>query len=131
MEARDALGHPQTFQAKAAIITLPLGVLQSGQVRINPLPAAIKNALARLAVGGIVKVIFRFREPFWERTRVKGFTFMHALGETVPMWWRPRPFDSMVLGGWAAARARKNCPGPRKVCRRRASPSRHSSARLA
>ena len=64
VEARDALGHPQSFQAKAARITLPLGVLQSGQVRINPLPTAIKNALERLEVGGIVKVIFRFREPF-------------------------------------------------------------------
>lgn len=27
---------------------------------------------------------------------------MHALEETVPVWWRPRPFDSMVLVGWAA-----------------------------
>lgn len=102
VDTRDPLGHPQRFGARAAIVALPLGVLQSGQVRISPLPGWLRNTIARLETGGIVKVLFRFREPFWERTKARRFTFMHAIGETVPTWWRPRPFDSTVLVGWAA-----------------------------
>jgi monoamine oxidase len=101
VRARDALGAAQQFTASAAIVTLPLGVLNSGDVRFSPAPRLLERA-RRLAVGNIVKFLFRFREPFWERTRLRDFTFLHAIEERVPVWWRPRPFTSTVLVGWAA-----------------------------
>lgn len=101
VRARDALGAKQEFTARAAIVTLPLGVLNSGEVRFSPVPHLLARA-RKLTVGNIVKFVFRFREPFWERTRLRDFTFLHTIEERVPVWWRPRPFTSPVLVGWAA-----------------------------
>jgi monoamine oxidase len=102
LETRDALGAVRRFQAKSAVVTLPLGVLREGSVRLEPMPAAVRSAVGRLSVGGIVKVLLRFRERFWERTRLSRFTFLHLPGAPVPTWWRTHPFDSQVLVGWAA-----------------------------
>jgi monoamine oxidase/CRP-like cAMP-binding protein len=56
------------FDADAAIITLPLGVLQSRAVRFDPeLPARKRDAIQRLGVGLLDKVILTFDEPFWPR----------------------------------------------------------------
>lgn len=52
--------------AHAAISTLPLGVLKSGTVRFVPeLPEGKRSALAHLEMGPVLKLILRFREPFW------------------------------------------------------------------
>jgi monoamine oxidase len=56
----------ETLEARAAVCTLPLGVLQSGDVRFQPeLPAAKRSALRALGMGPVVKVLLRFRERFW------------------------------------------------------------------
>jgi monoamine oxidase len=55
-----------TFEAEAAIITLPLGVLRSGDVEFSPaLPEPKATAIARLGMGNLVKVILTYRKPFW------------------------------------------------------------------
>jgi monoamine oxidase len=57
-----------TFEAEAAIVTLPLGVLRSGNVEFSPaLPAAKAAAFARLGVGDLSKVILTYKKPFWPR----------------------------------------------------------------
>jgi len=57
-----------TFEAEAAIVTLPLGVLRSGKVEFSPaLPAAKAAAFARLGVGDLSKVILTYKKPFWPR----------------------------------------------------------------
>jgi len=54
------------FDADRVIVTLPLGVLQSGQVRFSPpLPAKKKKALAGLGMGVLNKLVLRFPECFW------------------------------------------------------------------
>ena len=58
-------GH---FDADAAIVTLPLGVLQSNVVRFVPeLPARKRDAIQRLGFGVLDKVILTFDKPFWAR----------------------------------------------------------------
>jgi monoamine oxidase len=58
-------GH---FEADAAIITLPLGVLKAGSVEFSPrLPAAKEQAIARLGMGHLAKVVLRYDKPFWHR----------------------------------------------------------------
>ena len=101
VRAHDALGAEHEFSAKAAVVTLPLGVLNSGAVRFSPTPPILERA-RNLEMGNIVKFIFRFREPFWERTRLRDFTFLHAVEESVPVWWKRRPFKSPIIVGWAA-----------------------------
>ena len=58
------------FDADAAIITLPLGVLQSSAVRFDPeLPARKQNAIKSLGFGLLDKVIVTFEEPFWPHSQ--------------------------------------------------------------
>ena len=63
----DTIQHGH-FDADAAVITLPLGVLQSRAVRFDPdLPARKQDAIRRLGFGLLDKVILTFEEPFWPR----------------------------------------------------------------
>src|SRR5262249_24371354 len=90
-----------SFEAEKAIITLPLGVLQSGSVKFNP-PLKTKEAASRtLIMGHVVKIILCFRSAFWEDRGVTNVSFIHARGETVPTWWATRPIASPILVGWA------------------------------
>ena len=61
-------GDSRGFSARAAVCTLPLGVLKSGAVRFAPeLPASKRAALRDLEMGPVVKMLLRFRERFWPR----------------------------------------------------------------
>jgi monoamine oxidase len=52
--------------ARAAISTLPVGVLQSGRVRFSPaLPESRRSALEQLGMGPVVKLLLSFEERFW------------------------------------------------------------------
>ena len=63
-----------TFRAGAAVVTLPLGVLQSGKVAFGTgLPAAKATAVSRLGVGVLNKCYLRFPETFWADTDWLGF----------------------------------------------------------
>lgn len=54
-------------RADHVVITLPLGVLQSGDVTFDPpLPEAKAAAIARLGMGLLDKVYLRFPEVFWD-----------------------------------------------------------------
>lgn len=54
------------FAARYAVITLPLGVLQSDTVAFQPaLPASKSEAIGRLGMGVLDKVYLRFADPFW------------------------------------------------------------------
>lgn len=55
------------FTAGHAIVTVPVGVLQSGDLVFSPaLPEAHAAALSRLAMNRFEKVFLRFPERFWE-----------------------------------------------------------------
>jgi monoamine oxidase len=56
-------GH---FQARQAIVTLPLGVLRAQQVLFDPpLPSKKTDAIARLGIGSLAKARLTFDIPFW------------------------------------------------------------------
>ncbi|MFT5679453.1 MAG: polyamine oxidase [Myxococcota bacterium] len=56
-----------TYETTHVIITLPLGVLQSGDVVFTPpLPDDKQAAINALAMGSLEKVILRFDAAFWE-----------------------------------------------------------------
>lgn len=55
------------FVGAGAVITLPLGVLQSGQVQFEPqLPAQKLQAIAKLGMGVLNKCFLQFPAPFWD-----------------------------------------------------------------
>ena len=73
------------FEADAAIITLPLGVLQSGRVRFNPpLPPLKRGALAGLKMGPVMKLLYLFEAPLLDPS----IGAIYATGNP-PMWWSP------------------------------------------
>jgi len=89
-----------SFKARRLIVTLPLTLLPS--FPFTPALAEIQSAANRLAMGQVVKVVMRFREPFWEDSiDLKDLTFIHAVAETLPTWWTQFPVKSPLLVGWA------------------------------
>jgi monoamine oxidase len=112
---RGALGGPPSrVRARAALITLPLGVLQArpsapGAVRFVPaLPRTKRSAIERLAMGNVVKVVLRLREPVGAGVLAplgREMSFAHiGRAAPVPTWWVPRPFPPTMLVGWVAGR---------------------------
>jgi monoamine oxidase len=110
----------EVFRARSAVITLPLGVLQapagaSGEVTFDPDITAKRAALARIAVGTVVRVVLAFREPFWESLERSGrplsrLSFLHSDDDWFRTWWTRMPARSAILTGWSAAgRAERLC----------------------
>ncbi len=56
----------RALSARAAITTLPPGVLASGAVHFEPsLPESKRRAFADLVMGPVMKLLLHFSEPFW------------------------------------------------------------------
>jgi monoamine oxidase len=96
--------------ATGALITLPLGVLQSDSVRFDPeLPLEKRSALGKLAMGKVVRVTLCFRERFWEKLRPTGdetladLSFLFSGSELFPTWWTEMPERVPIITGWAPA----------------------------
>ncbi len=73
------------FRADAAIITLPLGVLQSGRIQFDPpLPPTKQAALAGLKMGPVMKMVYLFDQHILD----PAIGAIYARGNP-PMWWSP------------------------------------------
>jgi monoamine oxidase len=96
-------GHVRAagIHADGAVVTLPLGVLQAGQVRFSPALPEKQSAANQLIMGHVVKIIICFDSPFWEERGITRPSFIHARGEKVPTWWTTRPVVTPILVGWA------------------------------
>lgn len=93
------------YEADAVVVTLPLGVLKSGAVTFAPpLPERKRQAVARLGMGNLTKVILTFDRPFWaERQYVFGNISSDSGGAPtliVSLWKTHRkPVLVMLVGG--------------------------------
>ena len=64
VEVDDSAGR--TVRAKAAIVTVPLPVLQQGNLVFEPpLPVAHETAVSKIRMGNALKVIVRLTRRFW------------------------------------------------------------------
>jgi monoamine oxidase len=103
-------GRAHEVVAHKAIVTLPLGVLQlppqaPNGVRFVPALTSKQKALASLAAGPVIKVLLRFRKPFWEEIdggRYADAGFFHSPRATFPTFWTMLPARVPVLSAWAA-----------------------------
>jgi monoamine oxidase len=87
----------RSWRADRALITLPLGVLKSGEVTFQPALAEKAAAVGLLAFGNARKLILSFREAWWPGKA--DFGFVHSFAEPFPTWWSdPR---APVLTGWS------------------------------
>ncbi len=98
-------GEAFEIVASAAVIALPLGVLQAGVVRFDPELAAKRSALEGLAAGPVIKVLLRFGSAFWEtidRGRYRNAAFFQSAAAPIPTFWTALPLRVPLLTGWAA-----------------------------
>ena len=111
----DDRGAPtESIVARAAVITVPLGVLQqtSGPAAIafEPHVTGARRAAGQLAMGAVVRVALAFSEPFWDSRTVRRksgtrslaqLSFLHSTDAEIPVWWTASPLRSPLLIGWA------------------------------
>ncbi|HET7434405.1 MAG TPA: NAD(P)/FAD-dependent oxidoreductase [Thermoanaerobaculia bacterium] len=114
----------EALRAAALVITVPIGVLKApreadGAIAFDPPLREKENALAHIEAGHIVKIAFRFREPFWsdpqfivERAKdpksvARGIplNFVHTNDRFMPTWWTFAPLRAPILTGWAGGHA--------------------------
>lgn len=106
--ARDtATGTRREFRARRAIVTLPLGVLQSRSVRFHPSLTAKRAALHGLRMGAVIRVSLQMTPHFWRRyvlrqNGVPKFAFLFAEAGEFPTWWTQSPRRDPLLTGWSA-----------------------------
>jgi monoamine oxidase len=97
----------QPFFADCAVITLPLGVLQSpqdapGAVRFLPALTEVGAALDRLEMGQAMRITVAFRPSFWEAQPQLGRPgFIHSRERWFPTWWTALSPSVPALTGWA------------------------------
>lgn len=94
------------FHAPLAVITLPLGVLQSGSVAFDPpLPEEKLRAMALLETGPVIRVSLCFHDRFWEeQPEMRHLSFLFTDEPQFPTWWSSNPLPYPILTGWAAGR---------------------------
>jgi glycine/D-amino acid oxidase-like deaminating enzyme len=111
IETAVAAAGPGELQARQALITVPLGVLQADTIAFAPAPAQILAHARRLAVGEVVRISLLFRERFWRdcrapsipenvRRKLADLSFLFTPGEVPPTWWTPNPAPTPMLTAW-------------------------------
>ncbi len=93
------LGEPFAVRAKRAVVTLPLGVLQSMNL-FRPSLIEKNAALQKLASGPVIRVAMRFDSEFWA-SRSPGVSFFHNPKAAFPTFWTPLPMRGPLLTAWA------------------------------
>jgi len=90
---------PRKSHAPRCIVTLPLGVLQRGDVLFDPVPRRSLDAAAQLAMGSAVRIVMVFRERFWNADYAN-LRFLFLEGAMPSVWWTSAPNASPTLTGW-------------------------------
>ncbi len=93
------------YEADAAVIAVPLGVLQAGIIHFEPeLPQHKRSALLGLRMGPVIKLVYKFAQPILGPEVMAVYSRLNP-----PMWWSPsfghRTKDTVwtafVSGDWA------------------------------
>jgi monoamine oxidase len=108
VDAMDSDGKSLTMHARAAVVTLPVGVLkhrddETGVVFDPDLPAIKRVALQSIEMGSAVKVALWFRTAFWEQLhdgRYGDSAFFRCPGHPFPTYWTQFPLRSELIIAW-------------------------------
>jgi monoamine oxidase len=103
--------QPARIHADAAVITLPLGVLQaplgtSGAVCFRPELTEKADALKQLGMGAAIRLVLCFRHCFWKdpklvRSPMPDLCFLSSPEELFSTWWLSVSMGSAMLTGWS------------------------------
>ena len=100
-----AVTDGRSFRAPRGVGTLPLGVLQRGELVIAPRPESVMEAVGRLRMGQVCRFTLLFQERFWERRSgqmlaLEEMSFLFGFSEMPPVWWTTHPEVSNTITGW-------------------------------
>jgi monoamine oxidase len=114
----------QSFTAQRVLVTLPLAVLQAappeeGAVRFIPsLPETKLEALTKLEMGKVIRVVLRFHHRFWDTISpsgksktLAGMSFLFSQDQWFPTWWTTIPEELPIITGWAPFRCAERLSG--------------------
>ncbi|MFZ0796466.1 MAG: NAD(P)/FAD-dependent oxidoreductase [Candidatus Sulfotelmatobacter sp.] len=100
-----------SIRADAAVITLPLGVLQAppgtgGAVCFRPELTEKADALKQLEMGAAIRLVLCFRHCFWTdpklmRSPMPDMSFLSSPEELFPTWWSSLSAGTAMLTGWS------------------------------
>jgi monoamine oxidase len=102
------LGQPFVVIAPRAVVTVPLGVLQSqpgdiGHIAFEPALSTKQKALRKLESGPVIKLSLRFRSSFWEQINEglsRDASFLHVENQPFGVFWTPLPVRGPLLVAW-------------------------------
>ena len=102
-------GEPVRVDARRAIVTLPISLLQRNIAFFSPaLPPEKRAAIGAIAMGPVLKVALEFRTPFWrevENGRFQNAGFFLAPATQLRTIWTRAPSTAPVLMGWSGGGA--------------------------
>ncbi len=99
-------GRTEKLQARRAVVTLPIGVLQTGQPVFTPaLPAWKRRSIESLRMGRVVVAHLLFDDWFWRPNEAEGLTWSIDGGRV--SFWDPHPPGTGMpaLQSWITGRA--------------------------
>ena len=124
LTARRTDGSSLRIPARAAIITVPLGVLlasaeEPGAITFSPNLPVLERVRSGLTMGAVVKVTVLFRERWWtDRLRaaprdasLESMSFLHGDSDEVPVWWSLHPAHASMMIGWSGGPAAQRLAG--------------------
>ena len=113
-DVRARVSGGREFRAPRAIVTVPVGVLQApagarGGIAFDPEIPTVARALAGLAMGDVVRIVLRFREPFWREhpplapggSTEEPVGFVHRPGEDFATGWTAAPAETAMWTAWS------------------------------
>jgi monoamine oxidase len=102
-------GATRRFSGRALIVTVPVGVLAAplalGGLAFEPPLQGKAPALALHGMGSVSKIVFCFREPFWDEHAVPRFEFLHDPAAAFPTFWRESRGSAQQIIAWRGAPA--------------------------
>ena len=124
VDIRQPTGDSVTaLDARAVIITVPLGVLQApagepGAIAFDPpLERSKQEALRGMELGAVTRLTLHVREAFWTSERfmrraksqnLDRLTFLQSADPDFPVWWTAYPVSAPTLVAWTGStRARE------------------------
>jgi monoamine oxidase len=100
-----AHGGIRRLGARAVVVTVPIGVLEAppawrGGIAFRPEPRGMRDAVARLAMGSVTKVVFAFDQLPWSR-RGPDIGFLITPDSDFGVWWAPASSRIPMAVAWS------------------------------
>lgn len=99
----------QQYLSQQVIVTVPLNVLkaaapETGAIRFDPGIPEYLDAIRKMGMGSVIKMMLHFDRPFWKAdpsygNKLQEMQFILS-DEIIPTWWTQYPDESTVLTGW-------------------------------